>query len=412
MLSPAYTRSPDGAWGEWPVLSPRAHEYLNQALESQQWAISGVLREDRELFERRFARLFADYVGAPIAVPTDHGSSALVIALEALNLPAASEVIVPALTWVATASAVFRAGHVPVVCDVDPATGNMDPWSLEEAISERTGAIIVVHWGMTMADVAAICEVGAKRGISIIEDASQSHGAEWQGRCAGTFGTFGCFSLQQAKVLAGGEGGVVVANSSQWRVTLEELRADSRSWRPEGAERGPVLGLQESVGIMGSNYCMSEFSAALLCAQIETLDVQHQVRNKNFYLLQHLLSGIDGISLPSVSPKQNKLSIYELPVNFSGSCLTENNRRAANIQASLGVKVYQPRHPLIGSSLLKPWTKTGLAPLTALFNERHEDAKHPHAERIANESVVFHHSALLASEEEINRLATTLIENR
>src|SRR5690606_18853822 len=134
------------------------------------------------LYERRFAAAFADYLGVPYCIPTDHGSSALVIALESLGLEHGSEVIVPALTWVATATAVFRAGLVPVLADVDRETGCLTAQTIEAAIGPKTRAVIVVHWACVMADMPAIMALADARGLAVIEDCAQAHGASWQGK--------------------------------------------------------------------------------------------------------------------------------------------------------------------------------------------------------------------------------------
>jgi dTDP-4-amino-4,6-dideoxygalactose transaminase len=152
-----------------------------------------------DLYERRFAREFARYVGTRHCVPTDHGSSALVIALESLGLNPGDQVLVPALTWIASATAVLRPGLVPVLVDVDPATGCIGPEALGATPDAR--AAIVVHWACGMADVPAISAVADGRSVTVIEDAAQAHGARWLGHSAGSRGRLGCFSMQHAKAV-------------------------------------------------------------------------------------------------------------------------------------------------------------------------------------------------------------------
>jgi L-glutamine:2-deoxy-scyllo-inosose/3-amino-2,3-dideoxy-scyllo-inosose aminotransferase len=183
-------------WPTWPMPALDAGRFLESVLRGERWAITSPAGS--QLFERRFSRMFADYVGVRHCVPIDHGSSALVVALESLGLDYGDRVLVPSLTWVATASAVLRAGLVPVLVDVDPLTGCMAPEHLDFQVGAR--AVLAVHWSCAMADVPAIEAVSAGQGATVVEDAAQAHGAEWLGRPAGSLALIGCFSMQQSKV--------------------------------------------------------------------------------------------------------------------------------------------------------------------------------------------------------------------
>jgi L-glutamine:2-deoxy-scyllo-inosose/3-amino-2,3-dideoxy-scyllo-inosose aminotransferase len=171
--------------------------------------------------------MFAEYTHTRYCVPVDHGSSGLVVALESLGLEFGDRVLVPALTWVASATAALRAGLVPVLVDVDSDTGCVGPNDLDLGVGAR--AVVVVHWSCAMADVPAIASVAEPRQMAVIEDCAQAHGAAWMDRPAGSQGCLGCFSMQQGKVLTAGEGGAVVTNDDRLAGVLEELRADSRA---------------------------------------------------------------------------------------------------------------------------------------------------------------------------------------
>ncbi|WP_051707205.1 MULTISPECIES: DegT/DnrJ/EryC1/StrS family aminotransferase [unclassified Streptomyces] len=353
------------------------------------------------MYERRFAEEFARYLGARRCVPVDHGSSALIIALEALGIEHGSEVIVPALTWTATATAVFRAGLVPVLADVDPATGCLTPETVDAARTSSTRAVIVVHWACVMADVPAIGAAVAPHGIAIVEDAAQAHGAAWEGRRAGTLGDFGCFSMQHAKVLTCGEGGALVTDRVELVQRLEELRADSRSHRAR-----PLPGqleLAETASVMGANFGIDELSAALLCAQLEILPEQHARRNANYHLLERLLEDIDGVSPLRRDPRQDELSLYEVPLVFHDSAWP-NARIAEEMSRELGVRVYTPREPLDRSPLLRPDSKPGLRPLAERFNRRNAGRRFPGAAHLSSSAVLLHHSAFLGGEDSMHAL--------
>lgn len=397
------------AWGAWPIVPPNAHRYVTQALHSRRWAISSMITEDTpELFEQRFSREFAAYLDVPTVVPTDHGSSALVMAVTALGLPPGSHVVVPALTWVATATAVFRAGYVPVVCDVDPRTGTMTAQTLRAALTPQTRAVIVVHWACTMADMDAVLEVAAQAGLPVVEDAAQAHGALWGDRAAGALGDLGCFSLQQAKVLSAGEGGAVVSRHSALRTRLEELRADSRSWRPVETARAGDLALAETAGTMGCNFGMNDLAAALACAQLELLDAQHEVRNRNYLRLVQECERLPGVSVPVPPERQTRLSLYEIPIRFDDAAPGEPADLAARLQDLTGLRAYLPRNPLVGSKLLNPGSSPALARLATEFDDLHRGRGYPAAEAIASTSVVLHHSAFLATEDEMDLLVGAL----
>lgn len=384
-------------WPLWPQSAPNAERYVTDALRSSRWAISSSYN-GHALYERRFAKEFARYLGARHCVPTDHCSSAIVIALEALGFEYGSEVVVPALTWVATASAVFRAGLIPVLADVDEHTGTVTPETLAEVVTPRTVAVITVHWACVMADMPALAAFARQHGLAVIEDVAQAHGASWQGKRAGTFGTFGCFSMQQAKVLTCGEGGAVVTDDDDLVQRLEELRADSRSYRNHS--RHGQLELGETATIMGANYGIGELNAALLCAQLEVLDEQHARRNGNYLRFEESLAGTENVELLRRNPCQDELSLYEVPIRF-GTAPGGAAGIARELTRRTGANFYMPRVPLHRSALLRPWTKRGLTPLADRFVALHRDRAYPNAESIAACSVLLHHSAFLASEPEI-----------
>ncbi|ANS70534.1 DegT/DnrJ/EryC1/StrS aminotransferase [Streptomyces lincolnensis] len=390
-------------WPEWPQRADDAPQALLSVLDSGRWAISSPYRG--ELAERRFAAMFAEYTGTRYCVPTDHGSSALVIALESLGLEHGERVLVPALTWTASATAVLRAGLVPVLVDVDPWTGCVGPDAVDPTVDAR--ALLVVHWACGMADVPALSSVTDPLGMSVIEDAAQAHGARWQGRAAGSLGRLGCFSMQQGKVLTCGEGGAVVTNDDALAPVLEELRADSRRYRP--TPREGALELVDTASTMGSNYCLGEFASALLCSQLRLLDRQHAVRNNNYQRLAAALSGVSGVRLLRHRPEQDRLSLYEIPIVFDPLPGDMGNAWVADaLSAELGVHVYTPRVPLSRSPLLRPWTKPTVTPLADRFVAVHRGRTYPGAEYLSSHSILLHHSAFLGGERDMDDIAAAV----
>src|SRR5262245_21446298 len=195
--TPVRTRS----FPAWPVTGAGEEERLIRALRSGKWGrLDG--REVEE-FERRFAAL----QGTRFCIGVVNGTVSLRLALLAADLPAASEVIVPPYTFLATASAVIEANMVPVFADVETETFNLSPGAVEAAITPRTRAIIAVHLGGQPADMDALLAIARRHDLVLIEDAAQAHGAANRGRPVGTLGHAGSFSFQSSKNLTCGEGG-------------------------------------------------------------------------------------------------------------------------------------------------------------------------------------------------------------
>lgn len=396
-------RDPGRPWPRWPAPTPEAERNLLEVLHGQRWTLTAPLSRT-ESFERRFARMFAEYTGTRHCVPVDHGSSALVVAFESLGLQYGDRVLVPALTWTASATAALRAGLVPVLVDVDPDTGCLAPDNLNFDVDAR--AAVAVHWSCAMADIPSITAVAEPHGISVIEDCAQSHGAEWQGRKAGSIGRVGCFSMQQGKVLTCGEGGALVTDDDRLAPIFQELRADSRRYRSDAGRPGEDE-LVETASIMGVNFCMGEFQAAVLCAQLAVLDLQHESRARNYAVLAELIAAIPGVRLLRPAPAQTKMSIYEVPFIFDILPRGMTNRDiAAALTAELGTPFYLTDTPLHTTPLLRPWTKSTLAPLADQFVVLHRGQTFENSSHLFEHSVVTHHSNLLGEEADMVDIAS------
>jgi L-glutamine:2-deoxy-scyllo-inosose/3-amino-2,3-dideoxy-scyllo-inosose aminotransferase len=395
------------AWPRWPVWSDHTIDALKAAATSGRWTISGPVT-DSEPFERRFARAFAEYTGSRYGVPTANGSSALVIAFESLDIGPGDEVIVPALTWVATASTVLRVNATPVFVDVDPGTLCMSVEQARAAITPRTRAIVPVHLHHSMADMDAFIALSVGTGIPLVEDASQAHGAIWNGRRAGSLGRLGTFSFQQSKVLTGGEGGIVVTDSFELFERLQQLRADSRRWIDEPRK---VDGMQlvASGGVMGSNYCMSEFSAAVLLQQLPHLDarLEHQAANAEY--LDRELGRIDGVTPLTQPAGVQRRTVYEYLVRIDRHRFADQSveRICDALRMELNLMFYPTDAPLDRSLLYQPHTKRRF----------HVDGRHdgrgeaprsqfPVAEAAHRAGIICHHAALLGTRADMDDIVT------
>ena len=154
-----------------------------------------------------FEQAFAAYQGASYCLTVNSGTSALEMALLALRLPRGAEVLLPAYTYMATATAILSVGLVPVFVDIDPDTFNIDAELIEAAITDRTVAVLPVHFGGLACDMGTILDIATRHDLKVVEDAAHAHGARWNDRGLGTLGDLGCVSFQASKNLNAGEGG-------------------------------------------------------------------------------------------------------------------------------------------------------------------------------------------------------------
>ena len=257
----------------WPQANERELELLRKVLESPHW---GGFHPFVEEFERSFAL----YQHARFGIAAFNGTVTLEALFSVLGIKPGDEVIVPAISFISTATAVSRVGATPVFVDIDPATLNIDPASVARAIGPKTRAILAVHFGGTMCDMAALEAICREHGLLLLEDAAHAQGSELSGKRAGSFGVASSFSFQNGKVLTGGEGGMLLTSDA-------DLGARLRSFVNCG--RIPGRSFYDHVSL-GSNLRMTAFQAAVLLAQFEDLPQQIAHRTWNAQALQAMLS--------------------------------------------------------------------------------------------------------------------------
>ena len=223
-----------------------------------------ILGSKLELFEQEFAA----YHSAKYCVGISNGLDAIILALKALDLPAGSEVIVPANTYIATVLAVIACNLTPVMVDPDIHTYNIDPAKIEQAITPKTKVLLVVHLYGKMCDMDPIMQLKQKHGLFLVEDCAQAHGATYKGKLAGTFGEFGAFSFYPTKNLGAlGDAGGVICNTEAHRDSLMQLRnyGSSRKYYND---------------VVGYNNRLDEMQAAFLSVKLPHLDRMNAHRNK------------------------------------------------------------------------------------------------------------------------------------
>lgn len=391
-------------WPIWPRYTDnKLLEQVKSVLKSGRWTISGPYN-GQPLVERTFAQAWADFHDTPYCVPTANGSSALLIALEALDVGAGDEVIVPCWTWVATATAVLRVNATPVFVDVSPTNYCMSVEAVERAITPRTRAIIPVHLHHSMVDMEPLLELAGRHNVPVIEDTAQAHGAIYAGKRAGTFGALGTFSFQQSKVLTCGEGGAVITSQAELYERLFALRADSRSWR-ENPRPEDDMQLVPTGRVMGANYCLSDIHAALLLAQLPELEEQLTRQARNAERLEKKLTALGPFSALQHPDKLERRTVYEflIKIDPEALCGVSPGLFGRTVKAESGLSWYPPDTPLICSPFYCPSTKKRFRSSKTNAGELSASASDfPVAMQGSQNSLVCHHSALLASEADID----------
>ncbi|RME92720.1 MAG: DegT/DnrJ/EryC1/StrS family aminotransferase [Verrucomicrobia bacterium] len=383
-------RACDFDWPAWPVHGPAERERLLAVLESGRWWYGEQVRT--------FERAFAAFQGARFGVSCTNGTTAIEMALRAVGVIEGDEVIVPPYTFIATASAVITVGAVPVFADIDPETLCLDPAAVAERITERTRAIIPVHVGGRMADMAALNALAARHGLAVVEDAAHAWGSQWQGRGAGTLGACGTFSFQVSKNITAGEGGILVTDNAE----LAELaRSFSHCGRREG-------GAWYDHDWLGSNLRMTEFQAAVLLAQLERLPDQIRRREANARLLERGLAGLPGLRLPRPAPEMTRRSYHMFIFRVDEGELGLSRDRFLDALQAEGVPAtegwYRPlyRNRLFAEAHVGP--PHGIRAPLAGKGVDYRAVACPVCERVCREAVWIPHPVLLAEPWQIERL--------
>jgi perosamine synthetase len=242
-------------------------------------------------FVGEFEKLFAGYCGVKYGVTTTSGTSALHLALACLGIGPGDEVIVPTLSFIATANPVTYCGAKPVFVDSLPDTWNLDPAKVKNAVTRKTRAIIAVHLYGHPASMDELMTIANKHGLHVIEDACEAHGGEYRGAKVGSLGAIGCFSFYGNKIITTGEGGMLVTNNRWVAERAQVLRDHGMSTKRKYWHAH-----------IGFNYRMTNLQAALGVAQMERIEHVVERKRRNARIYNSLLEGVRGITLPREAP--------------------------------------------------------------------------------------------------------------
>jgi perosamine synthetase len=339
-------------------------------------AVSNVLRTSRLSLGPQmeaFEDAMANYIGTPDAIAVSSGTAGLHLCMKALGIGEGDEVIVPSFTFIAAANAIRYERAQPVFVDIDAESLNMSPASIEQAITSRTRAILVVHTFGRPAEMAAIMDIASRHHLLVIEDACEAIGATYQGRKVGSFGDAAVFAFYPNKQITTGEGGMVVTRRPELAVRIRALRNqgryDSADW------------LQHAE--LGYNYRLSEINCALGLTQLKRIEPILQRREKVGRQYQKSLADISDLILPVTDVPNVRISWFVYVVRLTTG-LTEvdrDNLVATLINAGIGCGRYfapihlQPSYAAWRNSAALPVTEAQASRTIALpfFNRITED---------------------------------------
>jgi dTDP-4-amino-4,6-dideoxygalactose transaminase len=365
----------------WPLFDEKDRVALNEVLESRVW---GGYHEAVGELEKRFA----DFHGAEHGIALANGTVSLEIALTASGIGAGDEVIVPPITFVASATSIARVGATPVFVDVDVSTINLNAALVEQNITERTRAIVAVHFAGHPVDLDNLVSLCDRHNLVLIEDCAHAHGAEWQEQRIGTFGSFGSFSFQASKNMTAGEGGMLITNDAS-------LAERARSISNQGRQTGGAWYEHQT---LGTNARITGFQAVLLLNQLERLPAELKTRMDRAAYLRRKLSKIDGL-VPTPATLDERVTthgyhLFSMRYDASAWSGLSRERFVAALQSE-GVPITTGYpHPIYRNELFQHHPAV-VQPC-------------PEAEAYCRSSVWLPHNALLADESWLDDVVTAI----
>lgn len=351
-----------------PTLNGNEKKYVIDCLDTN-W-ISSVGK-----YITAFEESFARFCGVKHAIATNNGTTALHLALVAMDLQQGDEVIVPTVTYIATANAVRYCGATPVLVDVHADTMNIDPIDIERKITPRTRGIIPVHLYGHPAEMETINAIAKRHGLWVVEDAAEAHGAEVSGRKVGTMGTCATFSFFGNKIVTTGEGGMVTTND-------DALAAKLRLFRGQGMD----LARRYWFPVIGYNYRMTNIQAAIGLAQMETIEKSISDRAQIAAWYDEALKDLkDRIVVPkSVESVKQVHWMYNIFLREGGAQLRDSVMSQLNEMGIETRPVFYPMH------VLPPYKEDTAYPVADLWAQRginlptYQALTKPDVERIAS----------------------------
>ena len=282
----------------WPVSDNNEGINISKVLANKQWSRNGD-------FEVGFATSFAKYQGGKYAVCVTSGMVALFCALKALAVKKGDEVIIPAFPQPPALSICYL-DAIPIFVDIEKSSLCVDPKKIKDSITNKTKAIIVIHTHNTMSNMEEIMDISREYNIPVIEDCAHAHGMKWNEKGAGYIADIGIFSFESSKVMTSGEGGIVTTNNKKLYEKIVEIKNLGNN--SSGVKQDDIIGW---------NFRMSEFRAAVLTAQLDRFPDQLKIKYQNMRLLDELLNSISGISVIDHHPSISNHTGFLYSVNYN-----------------------------------------------------------------------------------------------
>ena len=286
---------------KWPYATEDDIRSVVEVLRSGRWCrlYPGSKAEE-------FEAEFACYHDAKYGIAVANGTVALELALKTIGVKVGDEVIVPAVTFIATASAVTEVGGIPVFADINPETGTISPDSIRDLVNKKTRAVIAVHYSGYPSDFDEILPIIRDNNLFLIEDCAHAHGTEWKGRKVGAIGDMGCFSFQESKSLTAGEGGIVLTDRDDLAEKARLIHNIGRVIGRPGYEHY----------VLSSNYRMTEMQAALLLSKLKALPKETEIKDVNGQYLARELRRVGGVEPLKEDPRVTRRGYYFFVIKY------------------------------------------------------------------------------------------------
>ncbi len=375
----------------WPVVTDQEVQWMEQVVRSGKWSWMGEQ-------EQAFCSEFAEFIGSKHCLCLSNGTVTIQCALQAVGVEPGDEVIVPALTWVATAQAAMDIGANVVLVDIDPETYCIDPVAAGAAITGKTKAIVPVHLYGCMSDMDAIMEIARRHDLKVVEDAAHQHASRWRDRGAGVIGDAASFSFQQSKSLTCGEGGAITCEDYDTYETAFCLK--QVGWTP-GPEMKPG-------NRYGHNYRITEMQCVLLRGGLTRLAEQTAIREENAALFGAGLDELGGpLRAAKRDPRVTRQAYYAMTLHFDPSQAEGLSREQYTAAlAAEGCNIGGTYAAVYSNPLLNLYDRTSPIPYRdPAAVQNYAELRLPVTERVVNETgATLSHYNLLAGREYIQQL--------
>lgn len=389
-------------WPSWPMWKPETDEKrLLEVMRSGVWSRDKVVDE----FEKKWAQL----LGSKRCLSVVNGTNALNASLAQLEIGWGDEVLVTPYTFIASVSCILYNGAIPVFVDIDPETFQMDPDKIEEKITPHTRAILPVHILGLPCDMERIMKIADKHDLIVVEDACQAWLAEINGKKVGTFGKAGCFSFQSSKNMPMGEGGAIISDDDEF---MDRCFSFHNYGNPFGSTAGQI---GAGTVMIGTKLRLTEYQAAIGLAQLERLQEQTTVRNKNASYLKSMIGKIPGIMPYKLYENVTKAAFHLFPFRYNKEYFKELPRskfmealRAEGVPCSGGYTELN-KMPFLKNAFESKYFKK-FYPMQRLdYGSYMEENSCPLNEKLCNEeSVWIPQNILLGSKSDMDNIASAI----